>query len=767
MRPSATSSALGLAAFSSSHSSSTSGSGRGRGSSRPAPGAARRCRSGRGTPRASRRAGAQRPSRYSVRPNSSRTVAAPRGLVGQGAQQLASVLVALAAEVVAAPRGGGPRPVHRRWAPSALRSSSAGAGGSRSSRRRGPPAPALVRRRRRPGPRWGSTRLRLGRRATGSVVPPRPTASVASSRSSPSSTPSLGLPRGSSGDAAGAGAVARSDAGRLGGAVGTAGSEPVDGPAGPCPPRRTGARTPYGGRRPRGEPAATLAGFGAAGACARLGRASAARPGLRGAPGVPASPPELRRAPRRARPPQRRRAGLLRRRRSPRASSRRGLTGAAAATRPHALRRRPRVGATLGRRGRGRRRPGRDGAVGRGRRPPERLPGRPLGRSAGRLRCRLRRVRGWCRPTSPDRGRSLDRRPGPPVADASAPHREPSERSLRTPAGAARPVVGARRHRRRRLLTASRPTAAGRPRGRPRLERSSTPTVTTPPLRPGPVPLRPTEPAPPEPPPPWLSRHPVAAPGSPLRSSPARRGRRRWESAGHGTSTSRRRRPLPPPWPPAVGRPPERPTASGVGRSHGGRAYWPADRYPGARRKCGCQSRRKRERGPPERGSFVREIRRRPTLPGQSLPSTIGAGGLNFRVRNGNGCDPSAMATENLLSRGRRRRRRRLLEHSIASTNIIVNPSPRPISTGRLNTLPCFHLRPINVIVYHGPYQVNPVGNLILERASHLDAFSAYPFRRSLTSSALGSTTGTQELRPSRSSRTRDSIPQIPYGCGG
>ena len=107
------------------------------------------------------------------------------------------------------------------------------------------------------------------------------------------------------------------------------------------------------------------------------------------------------------------------------------------------------------------------------------------------------------------------------------------------------------------------------------------------------------------------------------------------------------------------------------------------------------------------------------------------------------------------------------LKNSIASTNIIVDPSPRPISTGRLNTLPCVHLRPINVVVYHGPYLVNPVGDLILERASHLDAFSAYLFRRSLTSRALGRTTGTRELRPSRSSRTRDSLPQVSYGCRG
>ena len=38
------------------------------------------------------------------------------------------------------------------------------------------------------------------------------------------------------------------------------------------------------------------------------------------------------------------------------------------------------------------------------------------------------------------------------------------------------------------------------------------------------------------------------------------------------------------------------------------------------------------------------------------------------------------------------------LEHSIASTSK-KSPSPRPISTGRLNTLPCLHLRPINVVI--------------------------------------------------------------------
>ena len=48
-------------------------------------------------------------------------------------------------------------------------------------------------------------------------------------------------------------------------------------------------------------------------------------------------------------------------------------------------------------------------------------------------------------------------------------------------------------------------------------------------------------------------------------------------------------------------------------------------------------------------GTGARErFRQRPTLPGSLPPSTIGAGGLNCRVRDGNGCFPAAMATGNL-----------------------------------------------------------------------------------------------------------------------
>ena len=48
----------------------------------------------------------------------------------------------------------------------------------------------------------------------------------------------------------------------------------------------------------------------------------------------------------------------------------------------------------------------------------------------------------------------------------------------------------------------------------------------------------------------------------------------------------------------------------------------------------------------------------------------------------------------------------------------------RTISIGQLNALLRLHLRPIDVVVYHGPR-----GYLVLRGASRLDAFSGYPVR--------------------------------------
>ncbi len=87
----------------------------------------------------------------------------------------------------------------------------------------------------------------------------------------------------------------------------------------------------------------------------------------------------------------------------------------------------------------------------------------------------------------------------------------------------------------------------------------------------------------------------------------------------------------------------------------------------------------------------------------------------------------------------------------------------RPISTGKLHPLPDFHIPPIKEVVCLRPsYPAEAeLGDLILERASRLDAFSGYPFRTSLPSDAAGATARSQEVRPSRSSRTRDSSPQV------
>ena len=49
-----------------------------------------------------------------------------------------------------------------------------------------------------------------------------------------------------------------------------------------------------------------------------------------------------------------------------------------------------------------------------------------------------------------------------------------------------------------------------------------------------------------------------------------------------------------------------------------------------------------------KRRPFGKDVRRRPTLPHGPPCSTIGAEGLNFRVRNGTGCFPFAIATETL-----------------------------------------------------------------------------------------------------------------------
>jgi hypothetical protein len=70
----------------------------------------------------------------------------------------------------------------------------------------------------------------------------------------------------------------------------------------------------------------------------------------------------------------------------------------------------------------------------------------------------------------------------------------------------------------------------------------------------------------------------------------------------------------------------------------------------GARRQCAVvKIAAVQKRSPtPFRGSGLRYSRQRPTLPRTYARSTIGGNRLNFRVRNGNGCDPAPMTTGKL-----------------------------------------------------------------------------------------------------------------------
>ena len=101
----------------------------------------------------------------------------------------------------------------------------------------------------------------------------------------------------------------------------------------------------------------------------------------------------------------------------------------------------------------------------------------------------------------------------------------------------------------------------------------------------------------------------------------------------------------------------------------------------------------------------------------------------------------------------------RLEEHprELRGVNSMVKPN------GRLVLVSCAHRCASTPSLSTRSSSWALQGDLILGRASRLYAFSGYHNRTSLPSRALGRTTGTQEVRPSRSSRTKDSPPQISY----
>ena len=91
------------------------------------------------------------------------------------------------------------------------------------------------------------------------------------------------------------------------------------------------------------------------------------------------------------------------------------------------------------------------------------------------------------------------------------------------------------------------------------------------------------------------------------------------------------------------------------------------------------------------------------TFPGSLPPSIIDVKELNFRVRDGNGWVLFAFITGFF----------RVIPSKLNNANLdsfsLILPSlswssPRSISTGQLHTLLHFHLRPINHVVFMGPY---------------------------------------------------------------
>ena len=88
----------------------------------------------------------------------------------------------------------------------------------------------------------------------------------------------------------------------------------------------------------------------------------------------------------------------------------------------------------------------------------------------------------------------------------------------------------------------------------------------------------------------------------------------------------------------------------------------------------------------------------------RAVPSTL----RGFRVRNGTGCFPLAMTAETLLRYNRPYLGNRTVDASAKFLKeIFIVLNPRPISTGQLHGSLRFHFRPINPVVFWGPYLVN------------------------------------------------------------
>ena len=154
--------------------------------------------------------------------------------------------------------------------------------------------------------------------------------------------------------------------------------------------------------------------------------------------------------------------------------------------------------------------------------------------------------------------------------------------------------------------------------------------------------------------------------------------------------------------------------------------------------------------------------------------STIGANDFHGRVRDGIGWFTVAITTrpsghtKHILKDIRIRPveaniHNRLRKHGVSDTCLCIRPI-KPIEQLVPVSFTHYCASTPGLSTWWSSTVLKRI--LVLRGASRLDAFSGYPVRTWLPGGAAGATTGTLEVRPPRSSRTRGSSSQNSYTYG-
>ena len=133
--------------------------------------------------------------------------------------------------------------------------------------------------------------------------------------------------------------------------------------------------------------------------------------------------------------------------------------------------------------------------------------------------------------------------------------------------------------------------------------------------------------------------------------------------------------------------------------------------------------------------------------------------GLTAVFGMGTGGSPPAWPPERRLLR--RRAEREESAEAFPNKDEELRQAARPISTGTLKPLQALHVQPINLVVYQGSSGRLRGGISYLEVGFPLRCFQQFSRPDIATRPAVGTTAGTLEVSPSRSSRTRDRSSQI------